>query len=379
MGSRKYFLDWLRVLAFGFLILFHCGMLYVPWHYNLKSPRLVPEIVGLMDALSAFRLPLLFFVSGVACRFLIARLGPGRFALDRVRRLMPVLLIGMFVVIPPQTYVELVSKGITHQTYWDFWVHSYLAADQTMVRPLHKTMPTWDHLWFIVYLFLYALLFALAFRFTHFGARRGAALFRVPLQFLLLAPAVLLAIANLLIRYVWPMTDGLENDWGAHLKWIGMFAFGILCATQPMFWEWVRFHRLRFLVSAALLLAAQALTNDPAWNALDGFYAWMAICALLGYAEQYINRPSAVLTHLNEGVLPIYVLHQPILLVAAFYIFPLHLPLAEEAALLIAITGLGSFFIYETAIRPFAIMRFLFGLKPKSLPAAIEIPQIARV
>ena len=376
MGTRKYFLDWLRVLAFGFLILFHCGMLYVPWHYNLKSPRLVPQIVGLMDALSAFRLPLLFFISGVACRFLIARLGPGGFAKDRLRRLLPVILFGMFVVIPPQTYVELVSKGITHQTYWDFWVHSYLAADQTMVRPLHKTMPTWDHLWFLVYLLFYTLFFALGFRLTHWGARRNAVLFRVPLQFLLLTPGFLLAGSNLLIRYVWPMTDGLENDWGAHIKWIGMFAFGILCATQPLFWEWVRVYRLRFLISAALLLIGQAFTNDPAWNALDGLYGWMAICALAGYAHQYLNRPSAPLTHLNEAVLPVYVLHQPVLLVAAFYVFPLHLPLAEEAALLVAITGLGSLALYEAAIRPFGIMRFLFGLKPRQPHPLPENPRL---
>lgn len=372
MGSRKYFLDWLRVTAFGFLILFHCGMLYAPWHYNLKSPRLVPQVVGLMDALSAFRLPLLFFISGVACRFLIARLGPGGFALDRLRRLLPVLLFGMFVVIPPQTYVELISKGITHQTYLDFWLHSYLTADQTMVRPLHKTMPTWDHLWFIVYLFFYTLFFALAFRLTHWGVWRNTVLFRVPLQFLLLAPSFLLVISNLLIRYVWPMTDGLENDWGAHLKWIGMFAFGVMSATQPVFWEWVRIYRLRFLISAVLLLIAQSFTNDPSWNALDGLYAWMAICALCGYANEYINQPSAVLSHFNEAVLPVYVLHQPILLVAAFYIFPLGLPLPEEAAILVAITGCGALLIYEMLIRPFAVMRFLFGLKSKSRRAEVR-------
>ena len=86
-----------------------------------------------------------------------AKLGAGRFALDRLRRLLPVILFGMAVVIPPQTYVELVSKGVTHQDYLSFWFNSYLAADQTLVRPLHKTMPTWDHLWFLVYLFVYVL------------------------------------------------------------------------------------------------------------------------------------------------------------------------------------------------------------------------------
>src|SRR6185436_6098863 len=135
---------------FGFLILFHVGMLYVTWHYNLKSPRLWPQIELTMSALGAFRLPLLFFISGVASRFLIARLGARRYTLDRVRRLLPAILFAMFVVIPPQTYIELVDKGVWHSDYWTFWTTQYLPADQTLVRPLHKTMPTWDHLWFVV-------------------------------------------------------------------------------------------------------------------------------------------------------------------------------------------------------------------------------------
>src|SRR5207253_3403004 len=93
----------------------------------------------------------------------IARLGAGRFALDRVRRLLPVILFAMFVVIPPQTYIELVSKGVWHGDYLSFWFTQYLPADQTLVRPLHKTMPTWDHLWFVVYLFFYTLGFAVLF------------------------------------------------------------------------------------------------------------------------------------------------------------------------------------------------------------------------
>ena len=373
MGSRKYFLDWLRVLAFAGLIFFHVGMLYVTWHYNIKSPRLAPGIEGAMNALSAFRLVLLFFVSGVASRFLIARLGAGRFALDRLRRLLPVILFGMFVVIPPQTYVELLSKGVTHQSYLDFWMHSYLAADQTLVRPLHKTMPTWDHLWFIVYLLFYTLGFATLFPLARLMRREKP---RLPLSLLLLAPAFLLATGNLLVLYVWPRTDALVNDWGDHAKWLGMFAFGIVCAGRPLFWEWLRLNRARFVVSAILLLIAQSFTNGAAWSALEGFYGWMAVCALCGYAAQYLNRPSAVLSHLNEAVLPIYVLHQPILLIAAFALFPLRLPLPQEAALLAAITGGGALLIYETAIRPFGIMRFLFGLKPKRPHAIAENPRL---
>jgi hypothetical protein len=45
-------------------------------------------------------------------------------------------------------------------------------------------------------------------------------------------------------------------------------------------------------------------------------------------------------------------------------------------------TGLGAFAIYEAAIRPFAVSRFLFGVKPKAAskglpqPAAPEVSPI---
>jgi peptidoglycan/LPS O-acetylase OafA/YrhL len=364
MDTREYFLDWLRVGAFTLLVLFHVGMLYVTWHYNLKSPRLVPGLEWWMLVLSPWRMALLFLISGVACRFLVEKLGPGRFALDRVRRLLPVILFGMFVVIPPQTYVELVAKNVTHQSYLHFWWFSYLAADQTLVRPLHKTMPTWDHLWFLVYLLVYSLLFALAVALVR---RRRV---RVSTVLLLIVPALWLAAANVLIEFASPRTDDFIHDWGSHIRWIGMFAVGVICAKQISFWDWLRNHRRWLAAVAGALLAAQSISNGAAWDIVSGLYAWAAICAICGYAGRYLDRPSAALSRLNVAVLPVYVLHQPILLIAAYWIFPLRLPLAVEVLLLSGITLFGSMALYEAAIRPFAIMRFLFGVKSVAGSAA---------
>lgn len=364
MEPRKHFLDWLRVIAFALLILFHAGLLYVSWHYNLKSPRLVPELEWLLLTFSVWRMPLLFLISGVACRFLIGKLGPGAFALDRLRRLAPVILFGMFVVIPPQTWIELVAKGVTQQGYLDFWWSSYLAADQTMVAPLGKTMPTWDHLWFVVYLLVYCLLFAAAFGLTRRWVREPA---RLP-GWLVAAPALWLAGSNVLIDVAAPLTHALVNDWGGHIKWVGLFATGAICARQPAFWDGLRDHRGKLAAAAVALLGLQSVSDGLAWSVVSGLYGWAAICAVCGFAHRYLDRPSALLSHLNEAVLPIYVLHQPILLLAAYCVFPLRLPLPAEGLLLVAITGLSSLAIYEAAIRPFAISRFLFGLKPKGPP-----------
>ena len=52
------------------------GLLYATWHYNLKSPRIFPGVELALNALNPWRLALLFFISGVACRFLLEKLGP---------------------------------------------------------------------------------------------------------------------------------------------------------------------------------------------------------------------------------------------------------------------------------------------------------------
>ena len=366
METRKYYLDWLRVAAFALLIFFHVGMLYVSWPYNLKSQRLYPEIEPLMSAVGAWRLALLFLISGVASRHLIDKLGPGRFARDRLRRLLPVILTGMFVVIPPQTYVVLVSRGATHMDFLTFWWTQYLRANQTLVRPFHMTMPTWDHLWFLLYLLIYALVAA--------GLIGAATLLRKravppPSPWLrILAPPVWLVLANILILTKAPLTDALVNDWGGHLKWIGLYVTGLWAARQHRFWALLEAHWAKLSAIAAVLLAIQSRVNDPVWSAVSGLYAWAAICALCGFAKATLNRSSALLTHLNEAVLPIYVLHQPILLVTAFWLPPLRLPLPVEVLLLAGATGLGSLALYEVGIRPFAVSRFLFGLRPRAVP-----------
>ena len=378
MGSRKYFLDWLRVFAFAGLIVFHVGCLYASWGYNIKSPRLIPSVDWVLLALSPWRMALLFVISGVASRHLAAKLGVGGFALDRLRRLLPVILIGSLVVIPPQTYVMLLSKGLVHAGYFHFWMFSYLAADQTLVAPLHLTMPTYDHLWFMVYLLIYTLLFA--------ALAGAAALLRrapwphLPLWALLIIPAGWLIGANFVIERRFPVSFDVIHDWGSHLKWAGMFIAGVSYAARNDVWEWVRRYRRALLICAACFLILQFLCRavwltrqmDLAasalwWSAATSLYAWAMIGALCGYALQHLNKESPLLSHLNEAILPIYVLHQPILLIAAFHIFPLRLFLPLEVLLLIGITGLGTIGIYELLIRPFPIMRVLFGLKRRAL------------
>jgi glucan biosynthesis protein C len=110
-GERKFFLDWLRAAAFGALVLFHAGMPYVTWDYGIKSECIYPQLEMVMSAVGAWRLALLFFIAGVAGRFLLEKLGPRGYAVARIRRLFVVVLVAMMIIIPVPVYVEFLPKG----------------------------------------------------------------------------------------------------------------------------------------------------------------------------------------------------------------------------------------------------------------------------
>ena len=91
------------------LIAYHVGMYYVTWDWHVKSPQASPAIEPLMMLTSPWRLSLLFLVSGVATAYLLARQAR-EFPGPRSVRLLIPLLFGMLVIVPPQSYLEVVEK-----------------------------------------------------------------------------------------------------------------------------------------------------------------------------------------------------------------------------------------------------------------------------
>src|SRR5688572_1559683 len=99
--ARRYDLDWLRVIAFALLIFYHVGMFYVTWDYHVKSRHASTFLQPAMSLVNPWRLALLFFISGVAVRFLSDKMSPGAFAWSRHVRLGIPLLFGVAVIVAP--------------------------------------------------------------------------------------------------------------------------------------------------------------------------------------------------------------------------------------------------------------------------------------
>ena len=109
-SERRIDLDWVRILAFGLLIFYHVGMLYVSWGFHIKSEHRLTWLEPVMLVLNPWRLSLLFLVSGVASRFMLGKYRLGAFARARSARLLIPLIFGMLVIVPPQSYLQIVES-----------------------------------------------------------------------------------------------------------------------------------------------------------------------------------------------------------------------------------------------------------------------------
>ena len=105
--SRHYGLDWLRIGAFGLLIVYHVAMVFSTWDWVIKSPVTYPQLIVPLALLTPWRLPLLFAVSGFASRKLFDKSGaPRAFVASRNRRLLIPWGFAMVALIPVETWVR---------------------------------------------------------------------------------------------------------------------------------------------------------------------------------------------------------------------------------------------------------------------------------
>lgn len=392
--GRRYDLDWIRVGAFLLLILYHVGMFYVPWEWHVKSTYQLPVLEPVMLFTNPWRLTLLFLVSGAATRFLAdgftrdGQTGAGRLAGSRVLRLLPPLLFAMFVIVPPQSYYEIVEAVARigpqpdpyHNAFTtEFWLRYATASGGWCDGDNCLVTPTWNHMWFVAYLLVYSLILALLLALT-FGRLRG---FGGWLERglngwgLLVWPIIFLGLIRWGLASRFEITHDLVNDWYNHALSFSAFLFGFLTARSETLRQ--GFIRLRWpaLVLALIAWAAfagyawdyraeDAIPPDALRRVMRGVYAadqWGFVVAILGFGAKHLNHGGPVLRYLTIGVFPFYIIHQTIIVVLGHHLARLGMPLAAEAGLLIAATLAGCFLTYEVA-RQLGWCGLLLGFKP---------------
>lgn len=376
-SSRHYGLDWLRIGAFGLLIVYHVAMVFSTWDWVIKSSTTYPQLIVPLALLTPWRLPLLFAVSGFASRKLFDKSGaPGPFVASRNRRLLIPWGFAMVALIPVETWVRAkiagYPGGLIH-----YWLRDYWSVTPTYGPPF----PSWEHLWFVVYLWAYTMALAGLLAMRGWSAERTtlAGDWLATGARLVWGPIVALGLAKLAVMFVIPEKQGLFTDWNGHLEYFPIFLFGFALGGRSTLWPAIaRAQRSAIVIAVVSGLIVTVVELDYAGHhmpphgvmALDRIsrimMAWSMILLLFQFAERHLNRDHRWRATLAEAVFPLYIAHHPAIIVLAWLTLPWGLnPLAEFALLLTGTFGFATAFYLIG--REVAWLRPLIGLAPRSV------------
>jgi peptidoglycan/LPS O-acetylase OafA/YrhL len=382
-AGRQYGLDWLRIGAFALLILYHIGMFFVPWGWHVKTANPVEWVQWPMMAVNPWRLSLLFLISGIVSRSLMAKLSkPARFATSRSARLLIPLAAGMAIFVVPQPWFELRDGGAYSEGFLHFWLNDYAEFGASRGTPL----PTWNHLWFVAYLWVYSMALAILAAlpapvrasmqraFDHLFS--GWRLFVLPIAWLALARTILLPEFG--------ETHALLDDPYAHAIYGFAFFFGVALARSASAWVAILPNWKLSLAAAALACGLMffihaseiesglsAIAEALARSAL----AWSAILGLLGFAQTHLDHDGPTRRYLTEAIFPYYIVHQTLIIAAGYYLKHAGVGTAAEFWGILVATVVGCAATYEIArrinwLRPFLGLKRMAATKRQQTPAS---------
>jgi glucan biosynthesis protein C len=375
--ARRNDLDWLRLIAIVILLLYHTGMWFNTWGWHVKNSETTTAFNYWMVWLHYWRMPLLLFISGAGTYMALGKRTPGQFAQERFKRLFVPVVFGMFVIVPPQIYYEKIAS---YDNYWDF----YKTVLEFVPYPMGSF--SWHHLWFVVYLLIYSLLLlpfliylrsprSLVFRDRATRLMSSAA-------GMLLIPIAVLFITQVLLRPYFPDETHDLTDVAFIVFYLCFFAFGMIFYADQRLWNAAGVNRNKLLIASASVLAVfyflyinqrgliempwSQETAETAFDVSAIFLSWSVLITVIAFGQHYLTKPHPILPYVNEGLYPFYILHQTVIIAIGYYICQYDWSIAAKFWTIAFLTLISCVGFYLTIIRPFNVVRVLFGLKAKN-------------
>jgi len=382
--TRRYDVDWLRVLGMMVVFLFHNARFFDTDGWHVKSARTTEAVTIIVIVLVQWMMPLFFILSGIGAYHALAHQSGRQYVASRFKRLVVPLLFGIFVIIAPwQVYLERVSHNQYSGSFWGWYPHYFegwfgLGGNFAWMGV---------HLWYLEFLFVFSMIALPLFLYLQspsgiplLGAlsrllsKPGAIfLFAVPIafmEFLANSPALkggllsqrgfggwslLPYLAIFIIGFVLGAGAGMAKIMERH-RFAGLLV-GIL--TWGVVWVLVKEHNLP--------------ESSVTFAALRGLLCWAHLIAICGFASRHLRFSNGFLKYANEAVLPFYILHQTIILTVGYYVLRLDTRLWIEYLIIATISFIVIMALYELLIRRINFLRFLFGLKIVRRPQMLVV------
>jgi len=389
--NRLYYLDWLRVFAILVVFLVHCSKIF-DYHTTVVFNTVrSPVLSAFRDFSLLWIMPLFFVVSGAAVFLSKGSDKTWEFIKSRfLRLLVPLVIIGTFIINPLYVYIERLSSGEAASGFFQWYPQFFdgIYGFGGNFAPLGQG----THLWYLEFLFVYSLILLPLFaRSKKLGTSYLSKLsihFEKPWAlFFLFLPISAFAAAFEIIGLGGVRVMG---GWDP-ISYLLFFSYGYLIFSNAHILETIKKYSTIYLAVAIILtallldshfgfvlkipgLTRHDLLNDDAllplnqslWvavQALRGLLAWCWIFGVLGLGHRFLNFNYKFLAHGNEAVLPFYILHHTVIYIIGYYVIQWSSGISIKFFIIVIIAFSVIMAIYEILIRRFNLLRFLFGMR----------------
>ncbi|MEZ6029537.1 MAG: acyltransferase family protein [Hyphomonadaceae bacterium] len=367
--QRRYDLDWLRVGALGLLILTHVLYVYrtVPWRVHSANAGMWGDLF--LEALAPWRISLVFFIAGAATRFMLERKDLPGFVQNRILRLGVPFVMALILFVPTMSYLTDPHAG----------GHNYIEYVFDHAFHNHNLFGFWvpdlGHVWFLPYLLTYSvatgIVWSLAPNAFQSACDRVA---RQPVLVIGSGLAAMFILSDAFLKPVFGRTDMFLDDPAGHVRCIPPFLLGVMLVRADGFWTRLK-DSTHWLYPAALglgvlsvSLTAAKLVAGPALplvvkDFVSGLFGATAVFAVLAFGAARLQSESPIQRYFGDAIMPIYLMHQPLIVAGYLWAAKVGLPGWLEFPLVLAAASLIPLAVYHFAIRKAWPLRILFGLK----------------
>jgi glucan biosynthesis protein C len=370
---RYYDLDWLRVSATLVVFVYHAAKPFTFDAWHIRNAQLSPGLDSWAGFLGVWIMPVFFVLSGMSIALSLRSRSARQFTRERITRLVIPLMFGIFVLSPPQIYIERIGYGQFEGPFFQFVPHYFNGPYLGYGKPGNFA---WMgiHLWYLLLLFVYSVLMLplfLALRREEMQARLARLATWLEKPGALLLPAVPLMV---LCAALDPSGLGsrILGEWNIFIYLI-LLVYGFVMMSSLRFEATLyRYRGLAFLAG----LVAGLITNelDGAAYGTAGFFVgqaargllgWCLIVVLFGLFYPLRRRNMPFLRHTSEMALPFYMLHQPVIVLIGYtLVLPTEFSPFAKYVLIILICLPVIVATYELLVRRLNVLRVLFGLRP---------------
>lgn len=377
-SSRRYELDWLRVL-----IILGAMALHAVDILQARFPQVGSDVIRQIGSRFAIQwgLPALFLVAGASAWFSLADRSPRQFIRERVAHLLVPFIACAITIIPLSNYFASRTNSSSHISfagYYGNYVQGYIRIFQG--NPLDSIVSLWGVLWFIFMIFLLSLLtlpVVIHLRGSHglSAVSRFAAMCGVPGGVLLVG--LLFAACSWLANVVAPTTS-VRSLWLVCLYALCYIAGGLLYAHPAIEQAVARDGPVALMLAAFCFVIEQIVMfssgSTPGGNmsssltsALAGCVAWLGVIGFLGVSKRIFTVNNRAIQYLRVAVFPYFLLHMLALSLAGYVILTYSNTWGiVQAGAIIACSVAFLVFAYDGLIQRYEFLRVLFGLKSRT-------------